>query len=136
MERSTALPAHVSSGQVAGSRRICAYRVSTIGVDEDIHGGRGDEVCGQLLASDIVKVFSDLIRRQRRRPLGIDFRACGECEGEEWEKAAHFNQKSCSCTREAAAQPLADHRAATRRKPEAHLHFSSLGRADTAAAKA
>ncbi len=70
-----------------------------IGVDKDVTGWRGDEKCRQVLAADIVKVIGDLERRQRRRPLWIHFRECGEREkqGEEREEAAHglFGKADC-----------------------------------------
>ena len=67
-----------------------------VGVDQDVPGGRGDEVSGEVLAADVVKVIGDLEWRERRGPLGVFFGAGGEDEeeGEEWEEAAHGFGKS------------------------------------------
>jgi hypothetical protein len=40
--------------QLLHARANLRRRRFEIGVDEDVTGGRGDEVCGQLLAADIV----------------------------------------------------------------------------------
>jgi len=66
--------------QLLHARANLRRRRFEVGVDEDVPGRRGDEVCAQLLAADIVKVIGDLERRQRRRPLGVDLRASGERE--------------------------------------------------------
>ena len=66
--------------QLLHARPNLRRRRFEVGVDQNVTGGRGDEVCRQILAADIVKVIGDLERGQRRRPLGIQFRASGERE--------------------------------------------------------
>jgi hypothetical protein len=78
--------------QLLHARANLRRRRFEVGVDQDVPVRRGDEVCRQVLTADIVEIVSDLERRQRRRPLRIDFRECsaGEKQGEEREEAAHW----------------------------------------------
>ncbi len=66
--------------QLLHARANLRRRRFEIGVDQYVPGARGNEVCRQLLAADIVKAISDPERRQRRRPLEINLRVCGERE--------------------------------------------------------
>ena len=77
--------------QLLNARTNLRRRGFEVGIDENVTGGRRDEVCREVLATDIIKRVCDLERRQWRRHLGRDFREGGEGEkqGKEWEKAAH-----------------------------------------------
>ena len=62
-----------------------------VGVDENVAGGGGDEVGGEVAAADVVEVVGDLERGEGSGPLRLDLGGSvkGDEENESGEKAAH-----------------------------------------------
>jgi hypothetical protein len=48
-------------------------------VDQNISLGRHDQVCGQILAANVIEVPGDVKRWKRRRPVGVLLRGCTPC---------------------------------------------------------